>query len=408
MEPRPVLLALPPQPPASQEGWPRYRRRMAERLEPVWREVSRRFGLELTPLFAANGLQGPVPEDALSELRHWALGAEVSLIEWGDLRPGAQMDDVVVEIGLATACEASGKLSGRGVTVAVLDSGIDARHPFLTVADAVSTCPESSAIPGRHGTHCAGIIASRSPERPGVAPDVRLLDVKVADADGNTSPGWLAQGIDEALDRGADILSISFGLNRFPTISPDGHGWICDDGRCVLCRAVDHATACGALVVAAVGNGHLRARALRREGLDLPPGIELLCPGQARGALAVGALDKEPFAGRLYPRSSRGPAGHGARKPDLVAPGVDVLSTIPVPEEPASTLGLFGYGSGTSVATAVVAGALALVVERRRAQGLACSPADVRTELLSRCVRSPDSAIGPDAAGAGVLDLSRL
>ena len=310
------------------------------------------------------------------------------------------MDDVVVEIGLASTFKAPWKLSGHGATVAVLDSGVDVSHPFLNVADAVSTCPESIEVPGRHGTHCAGIIASQNGEHPGLAPSVRLLDIKVADADGITSPGWLAQGIDEALDRGADILSISFGLNRFPRTSPGGHGWICTDGYCVLCRAVDYATDCGTLVVAAAGNGHLRAQALRRAGLDLPAGTELLCPGQARGALTVGALDKAPFARHLYPLSSRGPASHGGLKPDLVAPGVDVISTAPSP-------GLFGYGSGTSVAAAVVSGALALLVEKRRAQGLHCSPAEIRAELLHQYVR-PLESIGSDAAGAGMLDLSRL
>ncbi len=397
---RPILLSLPPHPPHPEEGWTRYRLRMAERLTQVRLEVSRRLGLDLQPLFAANALHGPAPEGTLLEVRRGALGMEISLVEWGDLLPGAQMDDVVLEIGLASTFEAPWRLSGRGVTVAVLDSGVDASHPFLNVADAVSTCPESSGVPGRHGTHCAGIIASRSGEHPGIAPGVRLLDIKVADAEGITSPGWLAQGIDEALDRGADILSLSFGLNRFPRTSPGGHGWVCNDGRCILCQAVDHATACGALVVAAAGNGHLRARALRREGLDLPAGTELLCPGQARGALAVGALDKAPFAGQLYPLSSRGPASHGASKPDLVAPGVDVISTAPSP-------GLFEYGSGTSVAAAVVSGALALLVERRRAQSLPCSPAEIRAELLHQCVRSLES-LGPDAAGAGMLDLSGL
>ena len=400
-ETRPVLLALPPRPPRAGEGWLRYRRRMAERLEPLRLEVSRRLGLELAPLFAANALHGTAPEHALAELRRGALPEEVSLVEWGDLLPASQMDDVVLEIGLADAFAASRELSGGGVTVAVLDSGIDARHPCLDVADAVSTCPEPADVPGRHGTHCAGIIASRSRGHPGVAPGVRLLDVKVASADGLTSPGWLAQGIDEALDRGADILSISFGLNRFPSASPGGHGWTCDDSRCVLCRAVDHATACGTLVVAAVGNGHLRARALRRERPDLPAGIELLCPAQAKAALAVGALDKAPFAERLYPRSSRGPAGHGSRKPDLVAPGIDVISTLPLPERS-------GYGSGTSVAAAVVSGALALLLERRRARGLPCSPAEIRDELLQQCVRPLSETLCPDAAGAGMLDLSRL
>ncbi|MFP5287949.1 MAG: S8 family serine peptidase, partial [Thermoanaerobaculia bacterium] len=177
---RPVLLALPPRPPRAGEGWPRYRLRMGERLEPLRLEVSRRLGLELAPLFTANALHGTAPEHALAELRRGALPEEVSLVEWGDLLPASQMDDVVLEIGLADAFAASRELSGRGVTVAVLDSGIDARHPCLDVADAVSTCPEPANVPGRHGTHCAGIIASRSREHPGVAPGVRLLDVKVA------------------------------------------------------------------------------------------------------------------------------------------------------------------------------------------------------------------------------------
>lgn len=303
------------------------------------------------------------------------------------------MEDVLLEIGLASVFQTPRELSGRGVTLAVLDSGIDASHPFLDVADAVSTCAEPRGVPGRHGTHCAGIIASRSIEHPGIAPDVRLLDIKVADAGGVTGPDWLIRGIDEALDRGADILSISVGLNRFPRTSPGGHGWVCEGGRCVLCQAVDHAAACGALVVAAVGNEHLHARGLAREGGDLPDDIELLCPGQARGALAVGTLDKAPFSGRLEPRSSRGRTGDGALKPDLVAPGVDVLSTVPMPAR-------LGFGRGSSVATAVVAGALALLVERRRALGLSCAPAEVRRELLQSCVRPLDAG--------RVLDLSRL
>ena len=409
-ETRPVILALPPHPPFPEENWAQYRRRLTGRLEPLRLEASRRLDLTLAPLFTANALHGPAPEEALRELRRGALGTEVSLVEWGDLPPASQMDDVVLAIGLASAFKTSQGLSGCGVTVAVLDSGIDANHPCLKVVDVVSTCPEPKEIPGRHGTHCAGVIASRSLDHPGVAPGVRLLDIKVADTDGITSPGWLAQGIDEALNRRADILSISFGLNRFPKTSPDGHGWICDNGRCILCRAVDHATACGALVVAAVGNAHLRAQTLRREGLDLSAGIELLCPGQARGALAVGALDKEPFAGRLYPPSSRGPADHGAFKPDLVAPGVDVLSTIPSParKDQSSSPGLFGYGSGTSVATAVVAGALALLVQRRRDKGLSDSPTEIRNELLHHCVRPLDATICPEAAGAGMLDLSQV
>jgi subtilisin family serine protease len=315
------------------------------------------------------------------------------------------MSGVMREIGLGGDLPHPRDLSGRGVTVAVLDSGIDARHPFLSVAAAVSTCPEPRETPGRHGTYCAGIIACRDPERPGVAPGVRLLDVKVARATGWTSPGWLAQGIDAAMNLGADVLSISLGLNLLPASLADGHGWVCPDGRCVLCRAVDHGVACGAVVVAAAGNEHLRALALAQRGEALPAGAEVLCPARARGALTVGALDRAHLR-RLYATSS-----HGAGKPDLVAPGAAVTSTVPVPARwsPARPFELFGAGSGTSVAAAVVAGAVALLIESRRAAGLACSPADIRRELLAEHVRPialPECP--PEALGAGALSLSTL
>ena len=87
---RPVLLSLPPHPPHPGEGWGRYRLRMAERLEPVRLEASRRLGLSLQPLAAANALHGPAADDAVRELRYGALGTEVSLVNWGDLLLGAR------------------------------------------------------------------------------------------------------------------------------------------------------------------------------------------------------------------------------------------------------------------------------------------------------------------------------
>lgn len=263
-----------------------------------------------------------------------------------------------------------------GVTVAVLDSGIDAGHPFLDVAAAVSTCPEPAGLPGWHGTHCAGVIASRSPRRPGIAPGVRLLDVKVARSDGSTRPAWLAAGIDAALELGADVLSISFGVNGIPERLPRGHGWRCADGRCLLCRTADRAVARGALVVAAAGNERLHVRALRQRGESAPAGCDLLCPARARSVLTVGTLLGE--RSRLHPSTSR-----GLGKPEITAPGLDVLSTIPAPPA-AEPDDRFGFASGTSVAAAFVAGDAALAIGRRRAAGLPCSPAEVRRELLAR------------------------
>lgn len=360
------------------------------------RRAAQVTGMELVPLLAANALHGRAAKEAIHELRAALPGAGVELIEWGGEVSGQQMaGGGPRKTEPAEALAHPADLAGSGVTIAVLDSGIDALHPFLEVATAVSTCPETAGVPGLHGTHCAGVIASRSPEHPGIAPGVRLLDVKVARASGWTHPGWLAKGIDAALDLGADILSISMGLNRLPARWPGGHGWSCFQGRCMLCRAVDHAVALGALVVAAAGNEHLSVRALRARQDALPPEAELLCPGKARTALTVGAVEKKsPF--RPWPPSSRG--GRGSGKPDLAAPGVNIVSTVPLSggNSPLCALDLFGAASGTSAATAAVAGALALLVERRRATGLPCSPGTLRGEILARCVLPSENAGSAD------------
>lgn len=394
---RELVLMLPHQLPQRGEGWLCTRERAARRLEPLQRMAEEIAGLRLEPLFAATSLHGTATPEQMEMLRH-ALPQGVEIVPWGAGLHGEQMEDVVRQIRLGRL-RASSKLSGRGVTIAVLDSGIDLRHPYLQVEDSVSTCREPCEIPGRHGTFCAGVIASRHPEFPGIAPEARLLNVKVARANGFTSPAALARGIDEALDRGADILSLSFGLNHFPATWPEGHGWSCPDGRCLLCRAVDTTSLCGALVVTAAGNEHLLAGAIRKSAPETIPDTELLCPAQARGAITVGAIEKEPSEA-LYSASSRGPTSYGLDKPELLAPGVDVTSTIPVPTRSGTTLfDLFGVASGTSVAAAVVAGALALLIERQLSAGLCWSAMEIREELLTRCVRPQR---------AGILDLSSL
>jgi subtilisin family serine protease len=169
---------------------------------------------------------------------------------------------------------------------------------------------------------------------------------------------------------------------------------------------VDTASLCGALVVAAAGNEHLQARALRRSAPQSHLDTELLCPAQARGAITVGAIAKEPTEA-LYSASSRGPTSYGLDKPELLAPGVDVTSTIPAPAGESTLFNSFGVASGTSVAAAVVAGAVALLIERRRATDRPWSPQEIRGELLAQCTRplsGPSFPCGP----ARTLDLASL
>ena len=192
-------------------------------------------------------------------------------------------------------------LTGEGVRVAVLDSGIDGRHPFLQVDEAVSTCLEPSHIPGRHGTFCAGVIAAIHPHYWGIAPRASILDIKVARSDGLTTPEFLVRGIDEAMKRGAHVLSISLGLGR------SSQGWVCPDGDCILCRAADDAVRCGAVIVAAAGNQHRE-----RSGKGMQE-TELLCPGHARDALAVGAVEQVALFQALQSLPAGDPRRTGCR-----------------------------------------------------------------------------------------------
>lgn len=322
------------------------------------------------------------------------------------------MHDIADQIGLRRLRDSPGAPTGYGVTVAVLDSGIDPSQPWLRVTKSVSTCPESVNVSGRHGTHCAGVIASRHPEYPGIAPGVRLVNIKVARANGLTQPDYIARGIEEAIALRADILSISVGLNHSPPTQLGGHGWRCSNGSCTLCRTVDRVVwKKNVLVVAAAGNEHLRTAA--RQLLGREAANEVLCPGQARSAITVGAVEKPPGS-RLFGASSRSSGALAYAKPELVAPGVNVTSTVPVQWTARGGLGLasgaLGAETGTSVAAAVVAGALALLVEWHLAMLGEWSAPAVREELLTRCVRPLRALDGfpRRAVGAGLLDLSRF
>jgi serine protease AprX len=297
------------------------------------------------------------------------------------------------------------------VTVAVLDSGVDLDHPALRVKASVSTCSEPVELPGEHGTHCAGAIGSRDAVFSGVAPGVDLVNVKVLNASGSGRNTFITAGVDAALDHGANVLSMSVGFNHLPTWSDSGHGWSCPLGQCPLCTAVDNAVQLDRVVcVVAAGNNHQRAAALA----GMTPAAfdtELDCPGQAKEAITVGAITKST---RLAaPFSSHGPTAYGLAKPDLVAPGVNITSTIPIPRDAAGRpvpdpprARLFGRMSGTSMATPIVAGAVALIIQQVTEQGVSWDPDHVRQELIGEAV----APLADDASivGHGYLTLAKL
>jgi type VII secretion-associated serine protease mycosin len=249
---------------------------------------------------------------------------------------------------------------GAGVVVAVVDSGVAADHPdlkgaVLPGADVLSAGRDGRTDSSGHGTQMAGIIAARGRSNGrgviGIAPQAEILPVKPADG-----PLLVSQAIDWAVVHQAKVISMSFGIDE-------------SDG---LKAAIDNAAAADVVLIAATSN-------------DNKDDSKNQYPAAFPEVLAVGALDRN---GRIAGFSHRG------GEVDITAPGVD----IPVADSSYSS----GYGvvDGTSPATAIVAGAAALI----RAKYPALSARQVVERLTSTAV---DKGVQgrDDAYGYGELDL---
>jgi len=405
----PIVAGLPRVRPELGEGWAHYKERAAEAMGPFLARARDLMDPGIVPLYAGNAARASM---TVPQVRYLGEDDALQYVELDPLVQVTAMDDVSRDIDSPVFSSNNPGITGVGVSVGVLDSGIDMHHPALRVLHSVETCGESVSIPGAHGTHCAGIIASNDALYRGVASGVDLYNIKVLRSNGSGRETYIAQGIDAALDRRVRVLSMSLGFNHLPTWSNGGHGWSCPQARCVLCSAVDTAVvADGALIVVAAGNEHDRAEALRMWGQGNSFDTELGCPGQAEHALTVGAVTKSTYFPAGF--SSWGPTADGRAKPDLCAPGVNVMSTIPVPRDslgqpvanPARHL-LFGRMSGTSMATPIVAGAAALVIAKHVAAGTPWTSASVRAQLLTQ--GTLPTAFPAKVAGIGRLSLRRL
>ncbi len=298
--------------------------------------------------------------------------------------------------------------TGGGVDVALLDSGVVPVNG-LTSPGKVVNGPDLSFESGRdelrhldtygHGTHMAGIIAGRddalvSPVRQsshgdvaGIAPDARIVNIKVADSSGATDVSQVIAGIDWVVQHGRSngldirVLNLSFGTDGVQDYRVDP-----------LAHAVEQAWRQGIVVVVAAGNdGYGDAR--------------MNAPAYDQYVIAVGASDGlgtvDPADDVVAGFSSR---GDSVRRPDLLAPGRSVVSLrdpgsqLDI-EHPAARVGTRLFrGSGTSQAAAVVSGAAALLLSQRPT----LTPDQVKALLTStaRPLASPDPA-----GGAGSLDV---
>lgn len=304
--------------------------------------------------------------------------------------PGVVVSNLRATIGLPPT---GGE--GDGATVALVDTGI------AEVADLAGRVAAHIDVTGGgggdgygHGTFMAGLIAgsgaSSGGAYQGVAPGARLVDVKVAAADGSTDLGSVLDGLQAIADRhralGVDVVSLSLASGSPVPYQVDP-----------LNQALRELWRAGLTVVVAAGN-------------DGPAPGSVASPGNDPTLLTAGGLDEQATPVRdddvVAPWSAHGPTTQGVAKPDLLAPATSVVGlrspgSVVDAEHPQARIGEHHLrGSGTSMAAAVVSGAAADVLARNGK----LRPDDVKQLLTATAYTAPGLA-DPLAAGRGGLDL---
>jgi subtilisin family serine protease len=364
----------------------------------------------------ANGLALTLPQADTERLR--ALPGVTDVLPSAEY--GIQLDGTPERIGAQALWGAGLETAGDGIKIGIVDTGVDARHPFFQPAGyampagfpkgqtrfttakvivARAFPPPRSRAPGArlafdgiassHGTHVAGIAAGNARTRAdggrivsGIAPRAYIGNYKaLVRTEQGLSPNGnspeIVAAIEAAVRDGMDVLNLSIGE---PEIEPS---------RDIVARALDAAAAAGVVPVVAAGN----------DFVDLGAGT-ISSPANSARSISVAAVELggTPAATRLAEFSSAGPTTLSLRlKPDVAAPGIEILSAVPGDD--------WASFSGTSMAAPHVAGAAALLRDRH--------PAWSVTQVKSALVQSGTSVVddrgrivGPQFQGGGVITLT--
>ena len=286
----------------------------------------------------------------------------------------ANTNEIPAGVALIQAPRIWDETKGKGITIAVLDTGCDTSHSDLqkqivggrNFTDDDGSNPDIFLDYNGHGTHVAGTIAARQNDDGviGVAPEASLLIVKVLNKNGSGQYDWIIDGIHYAIEQKVDIISMSLGG---PNDMPELH------------QAIKKAIANNILVVCAAGN----------EGDGDDATDEFGYPGCYNEVISVGAINLER-------RSSKFTNSHN--EIDLVAPGEKIISTY--------LNGKYATLSGTSMAAPHVSGALALIKNLvNNSFGRQLSEPELYAQLIKRTV---PLGFSPRLEGNGLIYLTVL
>jgi serine protease AprX len=339
-----------------------------------------------------NGFAAEVPSNVVESLskdinvNYISYDSEVSALM--DISRKAVQADVINKSGF----------TGKGIGVAVVDTGIyphsdltKNQNRIIAFKDFVNnhTLPYDDE---GHGTHVAGIIGGNgitSNERyQGIAPGANLIGVKVLNGSGSGNLSDVVAGIQWVVDNrnkyNIRVMNLSLG-------SKPSFFYFSDP----IIRAVDAAWDSGIVVCAAAGNSGPKPKTINS-------------PGASSKAITVGASDCKGTADisddKIADFSSRGPTPHQISKPDLAAPGVKINSLatntkyIPTTNSGPEKQVTYKASSGTSMATPIVAGAVALMLEKNPN----LTPREVKEILRNTAVTINEN---PYSQGKGILNI---
>ncbi len=276
---------------------------------------------------------------------------------------------------------------GKGITkdvkVAVLDSGIDANHPDLKAQVSRSfDFTVTPQMPGGfddtaegHGTHVSGLIGAQNNNSVGgsgiMGSHLQIISLKVLDSTGSGDSVSIANAMSFATSLGAEVINMSFGGPSNATSDP------------IFLKAMTNAINAGSFIAMAAGND---SKELGVNGYQVSPA---LFAKDLNGAVAVASVDTT--SGGLswfstYSKTFVEIAAPGNENANSSGAGLGLLSTLPI-----SLGSSMGYGrlQGTSMATPVVSGAACLIIGVLKSNGVASSPALVKSILLKTAIKNP-------------------